>query len=86
MVVDQSFLKVRKILAIILLFIFCVNYSFAENFNLKKIINLKGPWGSSFISETELLITEKSGDIKLKIIMSIYLIPKIEETGKLVPP
>ena len=65
MVVDQSFLKVRKILVTILLFIFCVNYSFAENFNLKKIINLKGPWGSTFISETELLITEKSGNIKL---------------------
>ena len=65
MVVDQSFLKVRKILVTILLFIFCVNYSFAENFNLKKIIDLKGPWGSTFIKETELLITEKSGNIKL---------------------
>ena len=65
MVVDQSFLKVRKILVTIILFIFYVNYSFAENFNFKNIVNLKSPWGSTFISETELLITEKSGEIKL---------------------
>ena len=65
MVVDQNFLKVKISLVTIFLFIFCISYSFAENLNFKKIVNLKGPWGSTFISDTELLITEKSGEIKL---------------------
>ena len=33
--------------------------------DFKKIIDLKGPWGSTFINNKELLITEKSGSIKL---------------------
>ena len=65
MVVDQNFLKVKRSLVTIFLFIFCISYSFAENLNFKKIVNLKSPWGSTFISDTELLITEKSGKIKL---------------------
>tara|TARA_Y100000591_G_scaffold296189_1_gene286201 strand:- start:802 stop:1863 length:1062 start_codon:yes stop_codon:yes gene_type:complete len=32
---------------------------------LKKIVDLKDPWGSSFINKNELIITEKSGNIKL---------------------
>ena len=65
MVVGQNFLKVKKTLVTIFLFLLCVNYSFAENLNFKKIVNLKSSWGSTFISDTELLITEKSGKIKL---------------------
>ena len=50
---------------IIVLFIFfCTNLK-ATEFNLKKILNLNEPWGSSFINENELLITEKSGKIKI---------------------
>ena len=50
---------------IIVLFIFfCTNLK-ATEFNLKKILNLNEPWGSSFINENELLITEKSGIIKI---------------------
>jgi len=41
---------------IIVLFIFfCTNLK-ATEFNLKKILNLNEPWGSSFINENELLI------------------------------
>ena len=31
----------------------------------KKIVNLDEPWGSSFINENELIITEKKGKIKI---------------------
>ena len=65
MVVDQNFLKVKRTLVTIFLFTLFINYSFADNLRFKKIVNLKGPWGSTFISNTELLITEKSGEIKL---------------------
>ncbi len=65
MVVDQNFLKVKRTLVTIFLFTLFINYSFADNLKFKKIVNLKGPWGSTFINDTELLITEKSGEIKL---------------------
>ena len=54
----------KKILIII---IFCTNISiisFAEEFNFQKIVDLKSPWGSSFINDRELIITEKNGKIK----------------------
>ena len=50
---------------IIVLFIFFSTNLKATEFNLKKILNLNEPWGSSFINENELLITEKSGIIKI---------------------
>ena len=31
--------------------------SLSENYNLKKIVTLDDPWGSSFINNTELIIT-----------------------------
>ena len=65
MVVDQNFLKVKRTLVTIFLFTLFINYSFADNLRFKKIVNLKGPWGSTFINDTKLLITEKSGEIKL---------------------
>ncbi len=52
-----------KIFLVIIIF-FCSNLN-ATEFNLKKILNLNEPWGSSFINENELLITEKSGIIKI---------------------
>ena len=35
-----------------------------------KIIELKEPWGSSFINNNEIIITEKSGKIKIVNIIS----------------
>ena len=49
----------------ILLILFFSNIASAENLNFKKIIDLKDPWGSTFIDENNLLITEKGGLIKL---------------------
>ena len=63
--VDQNFLKVRKFSISIFLFLISINFSFAENLNFEKIVDLNDPWGSTFISGNELLITEKSGKIKL---------------------
>ena len=50
----------------LLIFIFLNFYSFllAENLKFKKIASLDKPWGSSFISNNEIIITEKSGKIK----------------------
>ena len=69
MVGDQNFLKVRKFFITIFLFLISINVSFAENLNFKKIVDLNDPWGSTFISNNELLITEKSGKIKLVLIL-----------------
>ena len=54
----------KNIFIIILL---CVlpKFTLAENFDLKKIVDLKKPWGSSFINENEIIITEKEGKIKI---------------------
>ena len=65
MVVDQNFLKVRKFFISIFFFLISINVSFAENLNFEKIVDLNDPWGSTFINNNELLITEKSGKIKL---------------------
>ena len=65
MVVDQNFLKVSKFFISIFLFLVSINVSFAENLIFKKIVDLNDPWGSTFINKNELLITEKSGKIKM---------------------
>ena len=49
---------------IFFLFIFSVSAEAIE-FKINKITDLDAPWGSAFISNKELLITEKSGIIKL---------------------
>ena len=54
----------KNILAIIILLFFSSILQ-AEEFKLKKIVNLTKPWGSSFINENELIITEKKGKIKI---------------------
>ncbi len=53
-----------KIIFIFLIFIFS-NIANAQNLNFKKIVDLKNPWGSTFIDHNNILITEKGGDIKL---------------------
>ena len=49
---------------ILFLLIFSVSAE-AKEFKINKIVDLDAPWGSTFISGKELLITEKSGKIKL---------------------
>ena len=65
MVVDQNFLKVKKYFLVLFFLFFCSEKSFSENLSFTKITNLDEPWGSSFINENELIITEKNGKIKI---------------------
>tara|TARA_Y100000996_G_scaffold358786_1_gene300589 strand:+ start:26 stop:1087 length:1062 start_codon:yes stop_codon:yes gene_type:complete len=50
---------------LIFLFLFFTSIAEAEEFKLSKILSLDVPWGSTFINNDELLVTEKSGKIKL---------------------
>ena len=52
---------------IFLILIFILSYSKASSENLKftKIANLNNPWGSSFLNDNEIIITEKGGNIKV---------------------
>ena len=50
----------------ILVFVFYLpSIDLSENFKFKKIASLDSPWGSSFINNEEIIITEKSGKIKI---------------------
>ena len=53
-----------KILFILFIFIFS-NIVNAKDLKFKKIVDLKDPWGSTFIDDNNILITEKGGSIKL---------------------
>ena len=61
---------------IILVFFLLIKPSliFAENYNLKKLVSLKSPWGSTFINNEELIITEKGGNIKIVNVVNNNLI------------
>jgi len=55
----------RKLLYTIIIFFFLSVNSFAKNLKFTKIIDLDKPWGSSFINDNEIIISEKSGKIKI---------------------
>ena len=60
-----------------ILVILIINYqslSFADDLNFKKIVSLNDPWGSSFVNNEEIIVTEKSGKIKLINIKSKEII------------
>ena len=65
MVVDQNFLKVKQIFLLIIFFLLFASKSYSNNYIFTKIIELDEPWGSSFINNNEIIITEKSGKIKI---------------------
>ena len=67
---DLNFRKVKKFLLLIILISIFTTNSFSKNFNFKKLVKLDEPWGSSFINNNELIITEKSGKIKIVDIKS----------------
>ena len=54
----------KKIFIIIFLSLNISSICLAEKFTFQKIVDLKSPWGSSFINSEELIITEKNGKIK----------------------
>jgi len=60
-----------------ILVILIINYqslSLADDLNFKKIVSLNDPWGSSFVNNEEIIVTEKSGKIKLINIKSKEII------------
>ena len=65
MVVDLNFHKVIKFLLSIFFFSFIYSNSFSADFKFKKIVSLDDPWGSSFINNDEIIVTEKGGKIKI---------------------
>ena len=65
MVEDQNFHKVKRYLILIFFFLIFSTSSFSQNFKFKKIVKLNDPWGFSFINDYELIITEKSGKIRI---------------------
>ena len=63
----------QKLLYIAIVFFFIFTNSFSKNLKFTKIIDLDKPWGSSFISNNELLVTEKSGKLKIINIENNYV-------------
>ena len=59
----------KKIFILVFFFIYFPNILIAD-FKIKKLVNLNDPWGSSFIDKDNIIITEKSGSIKLINILS----------------
>ena len=55
----------KKIFLLIFIFLHFHSVSLAKNLKFRKIASLDKPWGSSFISNDEIIITEKSGKIKI---------------------
>ena len=53
-----------KVFFILLFFIFS-DVANAKNFNFKRLADFKDPWGSTFVDENHILVTEKGGKIKL---------------------
>ncbi len=70
MVEDQNFHKVKKIIYVLILLLLFGSKSYSQNFKLEKLVNLDSPWGSSFINDREIIVTEKSGKIKIINILS----------------
>ena len=59
-----------KIFSFLIILIFFSTDGYSQNYSFKKITKLEEPWGSSFISDEELIITEKTGKIKIVNIIS----------------
>ena len=58
-----------KIFYFLIFFLIFSSNSHSHNYSFKKITKLDEPWGSSFISNDEIIVTEKDGKIK---IINIY--------------
>jgi len=65
MAVDQNYPKVKKYYSLIIVFFLVSSQCFSENYKFKRITDLDDPWGSTFINNSEIIITEKSGKIKI---------------------
>jgi len=64
MVGDQNYHKVKKVIFFFLIYFFNP-ICFANTIQISKIADLEDPWGSTFVNNKELIITEKIGKFKL---------------------
>jgi quinoprotein glucose dehydrogenase len=55
---------VKKYFLLIFFLLFSLK-SYSQNYSFKKITKLEEPWGSAFISNDEIILTEKDGKIKI---------------------
>lgn len=65
MLVIKNAMAMKKYLSLIFLLLIFPSASFSENYKFQKLVALKNPWGSSFINNNELIVTEKNGKIKV---------------------
>jgi aldose sugar dehydrogenase len=61
---------VKKYFLLVIFFLLFTSKSHSNNYLFTKIIQLDEPWGSTFINNNEIIITEKGGKIK---IVNIFL-------------
>ena len=64
MAVGQSSLKVKNYFVFFFILFFSTK-TFSQNYKFEKLVDLNAPWGSSFLNDNEIIITEKSGNIKI---------------------
>jgi len=62
---DQNYLKVKKLLFSFIILVNLISFANSQEIKLTKLVDLDNPWGSTFINDHEILITEKFGKIKL---------------------
>ena len=55
----------KALFYLVFLLIFSSSNNYSENYKFTKIIEINEPWGSSFINDNEMIISEKSGKIKI---------------------
>ena len=55
----------KKYFLLVIFFLLFASKSYSNNYLFTKIIELDEPWGSTFINNNEIIITEKSGKIKI---------------------
>jgi len=61
---------VIKYFLLVIFFLSFASKSYSNNYLFTKIIKLNEPWGSTFINNNEIIITEKSGKIKVVNVIS----------------
>ena len=58
-------IKIKILFLAFVLIIYCSSSVFSKDFTVSKIASLSKPWGMSFIGDKELVVTERTGKIKL---------------------
>ena len=60
----------KKYFLLIIFFLLFTSKGYSNNYLFTKIIKVDEPWGSAFINNNEIIITEKSGKIKIVNVVS----------------